>query len=246
MATTIDTRTAITFTFPDDAVTYSGGGANVDLSSAAIGGGLLAENNLSDVDSAADARTNLGGTATGIALFTAASAAAAQTAIGATVTGSSLIVAADASAAQTAIGATVTGAALITAASVAAARGTLSVNVHAIVVQAYVAVTTAGVLYVDVPADVSGTVTSIVATNSADPGGNLVITPAIGPSGGAFVAITDGGITVANTTAAGTKTSSTPSAANTVTGGTSVIEVAWDNGAANACNVTVSIYVTRT
>lgn len=62
MATTIDTRTAITFTLPDDAVTIAGngGGASVDLSSATALGGLLAENDLDDVASAATARANLG------------------------------------------------------------------------------------------------------------------------------------------------------------------------------------------
>jgi hypothetical protein len=52
---------------------------------------------------AAAARTNLGATAVGAAVFTAANAAAAQTAIGATATGSSLITAANALAARTAI-----------------------------------------------------------------------------------------------------------------------------------------------
>lgn len=47
-------------------------------------GDMLAANNLSDVASVATARTNLGGTATGVAVFTAADAAAARVAIGAT------------------------------------------------------------------------------------------------------------------------------------------------------------------
>lgn len=74
---------------------------------------------------AAAARTNLGSTATGDALFTAVTAAAARTTLGATVTGSSLFTAVDAAAARTAIGATVTGSSLITAADAAAARTTI-------------------------------------------------------------------------------------------------------------------------
>jgi hypothetical protein len=58
---------------------------------------------------AAAARTNLGATATGASVFTAANAAAAQTAIGATATGSAVLTAADAAAARAAIGAAPTG-----------------------------------------------------------------------------------------------------------------------------------------
>jgi hypothetical protein len=60
--------------------------------------------NLSDLASAATARTNLGATSVGASLFTAADAAAARTAIGATSTGSSVLTAANAAAARTAIG----------------------------------------------------------------------------------------------------------------------------------------------
>jgi hypothetical protein len=60
--------------------------------------------NLSDLTSAATARTNLGATSVGSAVFTAASESAARTAIGATATGSSLITAADAAAGRTALG----------------------------------------------------------------------------------------------------------------------------------------------
>lgn len=76
----------------------------IDLTAAAPGAALLAANNLSDVGSAATARSNLGATATGVSLFTAANAAAAATAIGATATGSSLLTAASVAAAQTALG----------------------------------------------------------------------------------------------------------------------------------------------
>lgn len=49
-------------------------------------GALLAEENLGDLDDAATARTNLGATAVGVSLFTAASPTAARTAIGAVAT----------------------------------------------------------------------------------------------------------------------------------------------------------------
>lgn len=91
-----------------------------------VAGALLAANNLSDLASAATARTNLGGTTVGKAVFTAASEAAAQTAIGATATGASVLTAANAAAAQTALGATVTGAAVFTAADAAAGRTALA------------------------------------------------------------------------------------------------------------------------
>lgn len=70
-----------------------------------VAGALLAANNLSDLASAATARTNLGGTTVGKAVFTAASEAAAQTAIGATATGASVLTAANAAAGRTALAA---------------------------------------------------------------------------------------------------------------------------------------------
>jgi hypothetical protein len=82
---------------------------------------------LDDAD-AATARGTLGGTATGVAVFTAADAAAARTAIGATATGGAVMTAADAAAARTAIGATATGNALFTAADLAAAQSALSTS----------------------------------------------------------------------------------------------------------------------
>lgn len=58
---------------------------------------------------ASAARTNLGASVTGSAVFTAADAAAARTAIGATVTGANVFTAADAAAARAAIGAASAG-----------------------------------------------------------------------------------------------------------------------------------------
>ncbi len=69
-----------------------------------VAGALLAANNLSDLASAATARTNLGGTATGVSVFTAANAAAARTAIGAGAVGGSVFTAANAAAVYTALG----------------------------------------------------------------------------------------------------------------------------------------------
>lgn len=64
----------------------------------------LKANNLSDLASAATARTNLGATSAGSAIFTAADAAAQRTALGATSAGSAVFTAADAAAQRTALG----------------------------------------------------------------------------------------------------------------------------------------------
>ena len=88
-------------------------------------GGLLAANNLSDVTNAATARTNLGATTTGAAVFTAASEGAARTALGATTTGGNLFTAADAAAARTVLGSGTTGDAVFQATTAAAARTSL-------------------------------------------------------------------------------------------------------------------------
>lgn len=96
---TITSATPVVLTVVGDI--NSAGEAVVDLTGTNTGS-LQAANNLSDLDDAPTALANLGGTATGIALFTAAAASNARTAIGATATGSSLITAADAAAARTA------------------------------------------------------------------------------------------------------------------------------------------------
>jgi hypothetical protein len=69
----------------------------------------------------AAARTNLGSTTVGDAVFTAASADAAQTSLGGTTTGKAVFTAASADAAQTSLGGTTTGKAVFTAASASAA-----------------------------------------------------------------------------------------------------------------------------
>lgn len=69
----------------------------------------LKANNLSDLASAATARTNLGGTTVGKDLFTTASASAARATLGSTTVGDAVFIAADAAAGRTALGAAVSG-----------------------------------------------------------------------------------------------------------------------------------------
>jgi Chaperone of endosialidase len=76
-------------------------------------------------NSASGARTNLGATATGVSVFTAANAAAGRSALGSTATGDALFIAATAAAGRTTLGSTATGDALFTAATAAAGRTTL-------------------------------------------------------------------------------------------------------------------------
>lgn len=87
---------------------------------------LAKSGNLSGLLNTTTALTNLGATATGASLFTAATAAAARTTLGATAVGDAVFTAASTAAAQTAIGASVVGAAVLTAVDAAAARTTLA------------------------------------------------------------------------------------------------------------------------
>ena len=73
------------------------------------------------------ARTELGATTVGDAVFTAATAAAARTALGASTVGSGVMTATDALAARVAIGATAVGSAVFAAATAEAARNALGV-----------------------------------------------------------------------------------------------------------------------
>jgi hypothetical protein len=225
MATTnLDYRNPTIIQVDDSQVTIENGVVTVDLTAGAEGE-LLAANNLSDVASAATSRTNLGGTATGVAVFTAASAAAAATAIGATVTGAAVLTAASAAAAQTAIGATVTGAALFTAATASAARTTLGITN---LVPAYITVadiTGAGGPYV-VVAPVSGTIVSADLSADNSPSmGDVVATLSIGA-----VPVTSGVMTLADGAPALTVAACNPSAANVVVARTSVINAAITGG----------------
>ncbi len=81
---------------------------------------------------AALARTTLGSTTVGDALFTAASAAVARTTLGSTTVGDAVFTAASAAAARTTLGSTTVGDALFTTASAAAARTTLGLGNSAI------------------------------------------------------------------------------------------------------------------
>jgi hypothetical protein len=87
---------------------------------------LAKSGNLSGLLNTTTALTNLGATATGASLFTAATAAAARTTLGATAVGDAVFTAASTAAAQTAIGASVVGAAVLTAVDAAAARTALA------------------------------------------------------------------------------------------------------------------------
>jgi hypothetical protein len=78
----------------------------VDLTAASPGGGaLMAANNLSDLDDAAAALTNLGAGAAGAAVFAAATTPDAQAALGAGTAGSAVFIAATGDDALTAINA---------------------------------------------------------------------------------------------------------------------------------------------
>src|SRR5574338_633069 len=193
----------------------------VDLTTVAAGS-LAIANDLSELTASADtALGNLGGTAIGIDIFQAADEAAVLALLGVTSTGEDLI----------------------TAASASAARTTLEMTLSPMYATAAIAVTTAGAVYLQVPTGITGTVTKITSVADGDPGGDVVFAPAIGTSGGAYTAITDGGFTIANGTAVGERDVATPSAANAVTGGTSIIRISWDNGAATAivAGITVEI-----
>lgn len=104
------------------------GSADVSLT---LTGTLALASGGTGATTAADARTNLGATVVGAALFTAADAIAARSTLGATALGTTLFTAADAAAARTALGASVLGTALFTAADAGATRATLGLGTMA-------------------------------------------------------------------------------------------------------------------
>jgi hypothetical protein len=109
---------AILYCDGTDVINASTGGLAVPLAIADGGTGAT---------TASNARINLGGTSTGIAVFTAASQAAAQSSLGGTSTGIAVFTAASQAAARTALGGTTTGSALFTAVDQAAAWTALGV-----------------------------------------------------------------------------------------------------------------------
>jgi hypothetical protein len=207
---TYDSRTAITWTFPNGAVTVTGqgGGVSVDLSSATVLGASAIGAALFVSASAAAARTTLGSTVVGDALFIAANAGAARTAIGATVTGSALIVATDAAAAQTAIGATTVGSAVIIATNAGAARTAIGAADYVTQVVYLPDVLASGTDLQNVVSPVTGTlVYGILVLNQATATGACTATLTIDG-----VAVTGGVASV--TGAAGTRGLATCTAAN--------------------------------
>lgn len=101
------------------------------LSSLSLTSALSVANGGTSATTAAAARTNLGATVTGAALFTTESVGTARTTLGSTATGDALFTAASAAAARTTLGSTATGDALFTTASAAAARTTLGLGTMA-------------------------------------------------------------------------------------------------------------------
>jgi hypothetical protein len=113
---------------------------------------------------AGSARTNLGSTATGDALFTAASASAGRTTLGATATGDALFTAADAAAGRTALGASAFGSSLFTAADDSAGRTVLGLGTMAVQNADNVAITGGTIAGVTISGDINGNVTGSAAT----------------------------------------------------------------------------------
>jgi hypothetical protein len=145
----------------------------------------------------------------------ATSAANARTALGGTTVGQALFIATDAAAARTALEATATGAALLTAATAAAARTTLGGGANKLALTVAVdSLIGSGVYRVVTP--VAGTVTKIYSViDRALTTGNATLTGKIGTT-----AITNGAITITQAgSAAGDVDSATPSALHTVVAG---------------------------
>jgi hypothetical protein len=115
----VDNQTTGAFTFT---IAPSGGGASVNIAQGSrsilycdgtdvleadtqgVSFPITIAQGGTNATTASGARINLGGTSTGIAVFTAASQSAAQTSLGATATGSALFTAVDQAAAWTALG----------------------------------------------------------------------------------------------------------------------------------------------
>lgn len=107
------------------AILYCDGTDVLDADTAGISTPIAIADGGTGATTASAARTNLGATSVGGALFTAASASAARSTLGSSVTGDALFITASASAARTTLGASVVGDALFITASASAARTTL-------------------------------------------------------------------------------------------------------------------------
>ncbi len=206
---------------------------------AAGSGALIAADNLSDLDDPAEALTNLGGTATGVAVFTAANTPAAQAAIGAGEAGSAVFIAATPADARTALEATATGSALFTAEDAAAARDALDVSnvVPLVVYLTDVISANAVVVAVVAPFDceIVGADLWASATIAA---GNLTATLAING-----VAVTNGVMTLNAGATSGTLGPCTPTANNEAVARQGVIRVTVGGGNTAAGRGTVTVYV---
>lgn len=114
-------------------ILYCDGTNVVDASTAGVSVPIAVSDGGTGATTASAARTNLGATSVGNALFTAASTTTARTALGVTATGDALFTAASAAAARTTLGSTTVGDALFTTANVGAARTTLGLGTAAVV-----------------------------------------------------------------------------------------------------------------
>jgi len=115
----------VTIAQGERAILYCDGANVVDADTASVSLPIAIAQGGTGATTSSAARTNLGATATGNALFTAADAAAGRTALGATVTGAAVFTAADAAAGRTALGATSVGSAVFVAVDAPAARTAL-------------------------------------------------------------------------------------------------------------------------
>lgn len=106
---TIELKTAagtgVTFARDVRAIVYCDGTNVLDADTGGVSLPIAVSQGGTGATDASGARVNLGGTATGISLFTAATAAAGRAALGSTAVGDAVFVAVDAAAARTAIGA---------------------------------------------------------------------------------------------------------------------------------------------
>jgi len=114
--------TGVTIGRNQRAILYSDGTNVIDADTAGISLPLSVSQGGTGSTTASGARVNLGATATGGALFTAASASGARSTLGSTVTGDALFIAADAAAARTTIGGTTVGGNLLTLTNPSAIR----------------------------------------------------------------------------------------------------------------------------